>query len=116
MSFEANCHCGAVSVTVDAEVPTKAVMCNCSHCAIKSLVLAAVPGSAVTIARGEDELEAYQFNRHAIDHRFCRICGTQPLSQGTGPDGTPMAMINLRCTPSIDVDHLEIIQYDGASV
>ena len=117
MSFEASCHCGAVTVRVDAEVPTKAVTCNCSHCRIKGLVLGAVPGEAVTISKGEDSLRTYRFNREVIDHRFCQICGTQPLSQGKRPpDGTPMAMINLRCVPGVDLDSLEIMQFDGASL
>ncbi|MCL6729157.1 GFA family protein [Sphingomonas hankyongi] len=116
MSFEANCHCGAVSVTVDAEIPGKAVMCNCSHCSIKSLVLGAVPGSAVSVNRGEDQLETYQFNRHVIDHRFCKNCGVQPFAQGKGPDGSSMAMINLRCVPEADLETIEIVHYDGASL
>ena len=116
MSFEASCHCGAVAVTVDAETPTKAVMCNCSHCSIKSLVLGAVPGDAVKIERGEDQLKTYQFNRHAIDHRFCANCGVQPFAQGKGQDGSAMAMINLRCVKDVDVDKLEITHFDGASL
>ena len=116
MSFEAACHCGAVGVTVDADTPVKAVRCNCSHCLAKSLILAAVPGGAVTIERGEDQLKSYRFNREVIDHRFCMNCGVQPLSQGKGKDGTPMAMINLRCVPDIDLDALELVEFDGASL
>jgi hypothetical protein len=116
MSFEATCHCGAVSVTVDAANPDKAVECNCSHCSIKGLVLSAVPGDAVTIERGEEHLTTYRFNRHVIDHRICVNCGVQPFSEGKGPDGAPMAMINLRCVPEFDLTALEIIKYDGASV
>src|SRR5437764_15010302 len=116
MSFESTCHCGAVSVRVEAETPIKAVQCNCSHCSIKSLVLAAVPGDAVTIERGEDQLKTYRFNREVIDHRFCTNCGVQPLSQGKGRDGSPMAMINLRCVPGIDLESLEIMEFDGASL
>ena len=116
MSFEAKCHCGAVAVTVDADTPSKAVECNCSHCSIKALVLAAVPGDAVTITSGEDQLETYRFNRKVIDHRFCTNCGVQPLSQGKGRDGQPMAMINLRCVPGIDLGTLEIAHFDGASL
>ena len=115
MSFEASCHCGAVGVTVDTEMPTKAIMCNCSHCSIKSLVLAAVPGEAVTIDRGEDQLKTYQFNRRVIDHRFCTNCGVQPFAQGKGQDGNAMAMINLRCVPEADLNSIEITQFDGAS-
>ena len=115
MSFEASCHCGAVAMTVDGEIPAKAVNCNCSHCSIKALILAAVPGESVTIERGGDQLRTYRFNRETIDHRFCANCGVQPFSQGKGEDGSPMAMINLRCVPGVDLGSLEIIEFDGAS-
>lgn len=116
MSFQANCHCGAVAINVDTDLPTKAVKCNCTHCAVKSLVLAAVPGDVVEVMRGEEALKTYRFNRKVIDHRFCADCGVQPYSRGKGRDGTPMAMINLRCVPGIDLDALEIIEYDGLSL
>jgi hypothetical protein len=116
MAYEAHCHCGAVRVAVEADLPDKAIVCNCSHCSAKGLVLAAVPGPAVTVSSGEDALRTYQFNRHVIDHRFCSVCGTQPFSQGKGKDGSPMAMINLRCVPQIDLEKLEIMEFDGASV
>jgi len=115
MAYEAHCHCGVVKVEVDAELPDKAVVCNCSHCSAKGLVLAAVPGSAVIVTSGADQLQTYQFNRHVIDHHFCPECGSQPFSQGKGPDGSPMAMINLRCVPEVDVEAIEKIPYDGAS-
>lgn len=79
-------------------------------------MLAAVPGESVTVKSGEDSLKTYQFNRHVIDHRFCSECGTQLFAQGKGRDGSPMAMINLRCVPEIDLDTIEKIPFDGASV
>ena len=115
MAYQARCHCGATTVSVDADLPDKAVICNCSHCSAKGLVLAAVPGSAVKVTSGEGQLKTYRFNRHVIDHRFCQECGAQPFSQGKGPDGSPMAMINLRCVPEVDVEAIEKIPYDGAS-
>jgi len=115
MSFQASCHCGAVAINVDADTPTKAITCNCSHCSIKGLILAAVPGGALKIERGEDQLTTYQFNRHVIDHRFCSKCGVQPFAQGKGPDGSAMAMINLRCVKDLDLGTVEISEFDGAS-
>ena len=116
MGYQAQCHCGAVTVQVDADLPDKAVVCNCSHCSAKGLILAAVPGSAVNVASGEDKLKTYQFNRRVIDHRFCTDCGTQPFSQGKGRDGSPMAMINMRCVRGADLEAIEKIPYDGASL
>lgn len=67
------------------------------------------------VKNGEDSLKTYQFYRHVIDHRFCVECGTQPFSQGKGQDGSPMAMINLRCVPEVDLEAIEKIPFDGAS-
>jgi hypothetical protein len=116
MAYEARCHCGAVRVEVDADLPDKAVVCNCSHCSAKGLVLATVPGSSVDVRSGEDSLKTYRFNTHRIEHRFCSGCGTQPFSQGTGRDGSPTAMINLRCVAGMDLEAIAKIPFDGASL
>lgn len=116
MAYEARCHCGAVRLEVDADLPDKAVVCNCSHCRAKGLVLAAVPRPSVKVKSGEDSLKTYRFNTHKIDHQFCMECGSQPFSQGSGRDGAPMAMINLRCVPEADLETIEKIMFDGASL
>lgn len=115
MSFEGSCHCGAVSFSVAAELPTQAMSCNCSHCRRKGFLLAFVPAAGVTITVGEERLVDYNFNRHVITHRFCDTCGCQPLAAGTAPDGSATAAVNLRCVPEADPDTLEIVKVDGAS-
>jgi hypothetical protein len=105
-----------VTITVDADLPDKAVECNCSLCRNKGLVLAAVPRGALTVTGGEDKLGTYRFNRNVIAHRFCSACGSQPFSEGKGRDGSPMAMVNLRCVPEADIESMERIKFDGASL
>ena len=116
MSYEAQCHCGAVKVEVEGELPGKAVDCNCSHCSAKGLLLAAVPRDRLKVTVGEGQLQTYKFNRHVISHRFCPDCGTQPFAEGKGPDGSAMAMVNMRCVPSADLGAIEKIPFDGASL
>lgn len=113
MAYQASCHCGAVTVDVDAETPAEAITCNCSHCRQKGFVLSFVPRDKVTVA-GEESLGEYRFNKHVIAHRFCRTCGVQPFAEGPGPDG-PGAMINLRCVADLDLDSVKIMPFDGAS-
>ncbi len=113
MSYEASCHCGAVSVAVDAELPEEAISCNCSHCSRKGFVLTFVPRDKVHVG-GEDSLSEYRFNKKVIAHRFCRTCGAQPFAEGPGPEG-PGAMINLRCVAGLDLNSLKITPFDGAS-
>jgi hypothetical protein len=116
MSYQAQCHCGAVQLAVEGELPEKAVTCNCSLCSAKGLVLAAVARDQLEVTAGEESLTTYKFNRGAIAHRFCSECGTQTFSEGKGADGSGMAMVNLRCVAAADLDQIELIHYDGASL
>ena len=113
MAYRGSCHCGAVTVDVDTDVPVEAISCNCSHCSRKGLVLTFVPRDKVTVG-GEEALGEYRFNKHVIAHRFCTTCGAQPFAEGPGPDG-PGAMINLRCVPELYLDSIKITPFDGAS-
>ena len=116
MGYEVRCHCGAIRLAVEGDLPEKAVTCNCSHCEMKGLILAAVSGASVKITSGGDRLKTYRFNKHLIDHLFCSECGAQCFSQASGADGSPMAMINMRCVPGADLEAIEKMPFDGASL
>jgi hypothetical protein len=114
MAFEGSCHCGKVAYTVDADAPTQAMACNCSHCRRKGFLLAFFPAAQFTLERGEDALQSYFFYKHNIEHKFCTTCGTQSFAMGKGPDGSVMAAVNLRCVESVDPEALAIQKVDGA--
>ena len=115
MSYEARCHCGAVELSVDGEIPDEAIECNCSHCRRKGFLLTFVPRSTFSIDKGQDDLREYRFNSRKIAHQFCIACGTEPFAFGTAPDGSETASINLRCVPDADLGKLRIETYDGAA-
>lgn len=113
--FKLSCHCGKVSLTVEAALPSEAMSCNCSHCRRKGLLLAFYPREQVRLDEGEADLTSYFFNKHAIEHRFCAACGCQPFAEGKMPDGAATRAVNLRCAPDLDLDALAIQKVDGAS-
>jgi len=115
MSYSGSCHCGAVSFTVEADLPARAVSCNCTHCRRKGLLLTFVPRDKLVVHSGEDGLTEHTFYRHAIAHRFCSICGVQSFAIGKGKDGSETAAINLRVVPECNLDTLELDKVDGAS-
>ncbi|MFT3965254.1 MAG: GFA family protein [Sphingobium sp.] len=115
MAYEGSCHCGTVAFTVDADLPTEAISCNCSHCRRKGFLLAFVPASQFSLTGGADALATYRFNTHRLAHIFCPTCGVQPYGEGAGPDGTEMRAINLRAVPACDLDALTVQKVDGAS-
>lgn len=114
MAFEGSCHCGTVKFRVDADLPARAISCNCSHCRRKGLLLDFLPATVFAITSGDEALTDYFFNKHAIRHRFCTTCGCQTHGEGSGPDGAIMAAVNLRCVPEIDPYALTIEKIDGA--
>lgn len=109
-TYHGSCHCGAVTLEVEADI-TEGMKCNCSHCKRKGMLLAFVPKSQVKVT-GEDAMSTYHFNKNVIDHKFCPTCGVQPYGQS----GDTMA-INLNCIHDEDLDHasLTIKEVDGKS-
>src|SRR3546814_3233895 len=77
MAYEGSCHCGAVSYTVEGDIPDTAMSCNCSHCRRKGFLLTFVPIDQFRLESGADKLASYKFNKHNIDHQFCADCGCQ---------------------------------------
>jgi len=116
MAFQGSCHCGAVKFSVDADMPTEAMSCNCSICRRKGVLMAFYPVAKFKVEQGEEALQTYKFNTHKLSHRFCRTCGIHTFAGGIGPDGTEMRAINLRCVPDADLESLAIQHFDGASV
>ena len=109
------CHCGKVRFEVQSDLET-IIACNCSHCGVKGLWLTFVPASDFTLLSGEECLTEYRFNKKAIDHRFCSICGVQPLGRGEMPDGTPTVAVNVRCLDTIDLDALTVTPFNGKDI
>lgn len=108
--IKGSCHCGAISLDLDAD-PMEAIECNCSHCSRKGYVLAFVPRDRLTVSGDLNAIGTYTFNRHAIQHHFCRSCGCAPFGEAEGPGGSTAA-VNLRCF-DIDLGKLKLTRVDG---
>ncbi|GAA5163164.1 GFA family protein [Viridibacterium curvum] len=115
MQYKGSCHCGAVAFEAEGEL-SGAMACNCSICQRRGSLLWFVPRTRFRLLKGEESLTTYTFNKHAIQHRFCKVCGILPFAEGKMPDGTPMAAINIRSIEDIDLDGIPVQHYDGRSL
>lgn len=114
MTHEGSCHCGGIAFTVSGEIH-EAIDCNCSLCRRRGGLLAFFPRDAFRLSTPESAYATYRFNRHAIDHHFCPVCGIAPFSEGVNPaTGEAMVAVNVRCLPDVDLDALTIKPVDGA--
>lgn len=116
MAFTGSCHCGAIRYTVDEDMPTKAMTCNCSICRRKGALHHFTTPEKFTLHTPRDAVASYEFNTHRIQHHFCKSCGCAPFAEGTGPDGKKAVEINLSCADGIDLDALEVSRFDGAKL
>jgi hypothetical protein len=110
--YAGSCHCQAVRFEVEMELK-EGLECNCSHCYTKGFLLAFVPATQFSLLAGEDMLTEYRFNKKAIAHLFCQVCGTQAFGRGSAPDGTETIAVNLRCLDDVDADALVLKKFDG---
>lgn len=107
------CHCGKVRYDVELDLSQPVVSCNCSICGKTGSLLAFVPTGQFDLRAGEGEITDYQFNTRTVHHLFCRHCGVRSFGRGTGPDGTEMVAINVRCLDDVDLGKLDVQHYDG---
>jgi hypothetical protein len=114
MTHHGSCHCGRIKFEVEGE-PGSALSCNCSICQRKGSLLWFVPRAALKLLTPDENASSYTFNKHVIQHRFCPTCGMHPYGEGRGPDGSPMAAINIRCLEDIDLKAVPVTEYDGRS-
>lgn len=114
MKYTGSCHCGAVKFEVEGEL-TGAMACNCSICARKAALMWFVPRANLHLLTPDDALSTYTFNKHVIQHRFCKTCGIHPFGEGVAPGGAAMAAINIRCLEGVDTDALPVNHFDGRS-
>lgn len=115
MRYKGSCHCGKIGIEVEGEL-TAVVSCNCSICRRKGALLWAVPRESLNVRAREDDVGRYAFNKHQIEHRFCRTCGMQPFAEDAKSGMGSSAYVNVRCLDDVDLKALDIIEFDGRSV
>lgn len=110
--YMGGCQCGKVRYEVKVDLGAPVISCNCSMCGRAGTLLTFVPESQFKLLAGEESLTDYQFNRHAIHHLFCKVCGVKSFARGAGKDG-PTVAINARCLDGVEVADLAINHFDG---
>jgi len=113
-TYSGGCHCGTVRYEVTTDL-NPVLSCNCSICMKHGLLPTFVPPQRFKLLSGGDALGDYQFASMKIHHLFCRSCGIESFARGTGPDGTEMIAVNVRCLDGVDIAALTLTPFDGKS-
>ncbi len=114
MNYRGSCHCGRIAYEVEGTID-KAMSCNCSMCQRRGSLLWFVPHDKLRLLTPEGNASTYTFNKHAIKHRFCALCGIHAYGEGVDPKGNRTAAINVRCIEGIELDEIPVTHFDGRS-
>lgn len=117
MNYTGGCHCGRVAFEIETEAAIdSALECNCSICSKRGYLLAFLPAAQVRLRTPDSDLSTYTFNKHAIRHQFCPVCGVAPFGRGADAQGNETFAINVRCLEGVDPHALKLRPFDGRSV
>jgi hypothetical protein len=111
-THKGGCHCGKIAYEFDGEIG-EVLECNCSYCAKRGSLLHFIPATAFRLSTPREALVPYKFNKRAIDHHFCAVCGIAPFAEGTHPKGHKMVAINVRCVEEVDPRQLAVKFHNG---
>jgi hypothetical protein len=115
MTYKGSCHCGRVAFEVEGTLES-AMTCNCSMCQRKGAVMWFVPRDKLKLLTPDKDASTYLFNKHAIKHRYCPVCGIHPFGEGTDPKGMRTAAVNIRCLEGIELEKIPTKHFDGRSL
>ncbi|CAB3765199.1 GFA family protein [Paraburkholderia solisilvae] len=111
--YAGGCDCGAVRFTIDLDLD-HTISCNCSDCRKRGRIFWFAPPERFQLAVG-DGAQAYLFNKRAIKHQVCPVCGVETYFYSEMPDGAEMVAVNARCIDDIDPAQLTPAPYGSAS-
>ena len=115
MKHRGSCHCGKVAIEFESDIQG-AMACNCSICQRGGALLMFLPRDAVKVEAAPDAMTTYTFNKHVIQHKFCKTCGIKVIGEGVDPKGNKMTAINLRCVEGLDFEKLPVQHFDGRAL
>ena len=79
--YDASCHCGRVTYTVNTPSISEndVLSCNCSICSRSAYLHVDVPRGKVVFHSGFDDLVTYRFGTKTVQHKFCPNCGSSVM-------------------------------------
>ncbi len=112
--IESSCHCGAVKLQIDAQVPKALTSCNCSICRRYGNLMAYFPPSKVKIIATAEATHKYVWGDKSIAFVRCSTCGCLSHWESLDPNQTDRMGINARLFENVDINKIRIRQFDGA--
>jgi hypothetical protein len=109
--IEANCHCGAVTISVET-APIELTECNCSICRRNGTLWAYYSPKQVTV---KGDTDVYEWGDRALKLHRCKTCGCVTHWSANDPTYDRMG-VQARLMASKIVSAARVRKVDGASM
>jgi len=106
------CHCGAVKVTLTSR-PEYINLCDCSLCAKSGGAWGYFKSGEVNVTGATSEYRRTDYDKPAVEMRFCGICGTTTHWLLTEDYEGDRVGVNMRIFEPIELDGIEARTLDG---
>ena len=111
--IKGNCHCGAISFELDAELEWL-TECNCSICRKLGTIWAHARIDRIFIQKTEGATTSYRWGDENLAFHTCKTCGCTTHWENLQPQSDSVMAVNVRLADPEQISHLRIRRFDGA--
>jgi hypothetical protein len=112
--IQGSCHCGAVKLQIDADIPKTLTSCNCSICHRYGSLMAYFPPDKIQVLAAADATQSYSHGDKSIAFIRCATCGCFCHWKSLDPNFTDRMGVNARLFENVNLSDLQIRRFDGA--
>jgi hypothetical protein len=113
--IESSCHCGAVKLQIDAEIPTALTSCNCSTCRRYGSLMVYYHPTKVKILTASEAFHEYSWGDKNLAFVRCSKCGCFSHWKSLDPNKTDRMGLNARLFTNVEIDKIRVRHFDGAN-
>lgn len=116
MIYEGSCHCGAVRVEYQTDVPVRLRQDGCGFCRSRGVKSASDPDGRLALVSSRP-LIRYRFGHRTADFLICPGCGSYIATSMPGPNGS-VGVLNVvgAGIEALESEPADFASLDGESV
>ena len=112
--IKSSCHCGALKLEIDGDLPEYLNSCNCSACRRNGNLMAYYHPSKVKIIAKPGSTQSYIWGDKSMAMIRCAHCGNHSHWESLDPNLTDRMGVNARLFENVDISKIRIRHFDGA--
>lgn len=109
------CHCGALKLEIEGDVPATLTSCNCSFCRRSGALMAYYsPAQVKILVEPGATTQEYISGDRTLAQVRCNKCGCLSHWRSIDPKQTERMGVNARLFTNVEFDKIRIRHFDGA--